>query len=241
MSDDDNNSVASNATTNATTASETKRSFNDKSNGSNGSNGSTMRKKSHNPLPRVAYLKGSGSNASNGISEGGNGSTVLPCGEKIHKNHKCLIACGSIEETIGLIGRLKSYHFNLEETSARKMFIFARLTKIQEDLLSIIKSITTTPVNPGKHTNSRFSPDKIKELEDATLALNSRIYTGIPGANLLESDIYIIWSIVRRCERQVINARDPSLGVIVEDNVIMYMNKLSSYFSHLITHMVGKF
>ncbi len=235
---DDNNSVASNATTNATTASETKRSFNDKS---NRSNGSTMRKKSHNPLPRVAYLKGSGSNASNGISEGGNGSTVLPCGEKIHKNHKCLIACGSIEETIGLIGRLKSYHFNLEETSARKMFIFARLTKIQEDLLSIIKSITTTPVNSGKHTNSRFSPDKIKELEDATLALNSRIYTGIPGANLLESDIYIIWSIVRRCERQVINARDPSLGVIVEDNVIMYMNKLSSYFSHLITHMVGKF
>lgn len=196
------------------------------------------RKSSSATLPRVASLR-SGKKGSS--SPPPLGSTVLPCGEKVPKNHKCLVASGSIEEVIGLIGKLKATHFNLEDTNARKMFIFARLTKIQEDLISIVKSITTTPAVPGKHTNSRFAMEKVKDLEDATSALGSALYTGMPGSTAIEADIYLIWAVVRRCERQLFSARDPSLGIIVEESTVSYMNKLSDYFSTLITHMLGKF
>jgi len=185
-------------------------------------------------LPRVASLK-----QPKKVNQ--NGTSVIPCGEKIPKNHKCFNASGSIEEAIGLIGRLKSFHFNLETTNARKMFIFARLTKIQEDLTNVIKSITTTPLNSSKHTASRFSMDKVKELEDSINSLSSTKYKGIPGSTLIESDIYMIWSVIRRCERQVISCKDPSIGIVVEESVILYMNKLGEYFSHLITHMANKF
>lgn len=200
-------------------------------------------KTSQKPLPRVALLK-KNENKNPQLSHSSHYShstTSLPSGERIQKNHKCLTACGSIEEAIGLIGRLKSTHFNLDNVSARKMFIFARLTKIQEDLLHIIKSITTTPSNPSKHTNSRFPIEKLRELEDAIVSLNSSEYIGIPGTSCLESDIYCVWTLVRRCERQVIGCRDPSIGIIIDENVILYMNKLGTYFSHLIPHALNKY
>lgn len=189
-------------------------------------------------LPRVASLR---STKKAGTVPPPFGFTVLPCGEKVPKNHKCLTASGSIEEVIGGIGKLKATHFNLEDTNARKMFIFARLTRIQEDLFGIIRSITTTPLIPVKHTTSRFSMDKVKDLEDATSALGTQLYTGTPGASTIEADIYLLWAVVRRCERQLFSAKDPSIGIIVEESTTTYMNKLSDYFSALIPHMLGKF
>ncbi len=254
MSDDDSNSISSEVSntsevktsfskTSSKNSSKTSQTSSSKRTGktertskSEKSERPQISKNSSSTLPRVATLRTSTPECKISL-----GNTLLPSGEKITKSHKCLLASGSIEETIGLIGRLKSYHFTLEEPSARKMFIFARLTKIQEDLFGIIKSITTTPVNSGKYSNSRFSSEKVKELEDAILALNSKAYKGIPGSSTLESDIYVIWAVVRRCERQVINARDPSLGIVVEENVIQYMNKLSEYFSHLIKHTIERF
>ena len=76
----------------------------------------------------------------------------LPCGEDIPKSHKIHVSCGLVEELIGAIGRLKAIHFGIEKITVRTV-IFSRLTKIQEDLFAIIKSIITTPKMgslPGK-------------------------------------------------------------------------------------------
>lgn len=189
-----------------------------------------MSKEVKKPLPRVASLQSKKFTSNLGV-------TTLPCGEQVPKNHKVLMASGSIEEAIALIGRLKAMYFNLEDTNARKMFIFARLTKIQEDLFTIIKSITTTSLVPGKHSSTRFSADRVKELEDAINALGCAKYTGTPGITMLEADLYNIYAVIRRCERQVSSTKDLGIGIVIDDTVYSYMNMLSSYFLHLITHM----
>jgi len=196
----------------------------------------TESKSSPSSLPRVATLQ-----AKKKTTTVPFGFASLPCGEKISKNHKCFAASGSLEEAIGLIGRLKAVHFNLEDASARKMFIFARLTKIQEDLISIVRSLTTTALVSGKHTTSRFPMDRVKDIDEAITSLGSSMYTGTPGITLIEADLYCIWAVVRRCERQVIAAKDPQLGLSVEESAITYLNRLSDYFSMLIVHMSGRF
>lgn len=187
-----------------------------------------------NVLPRVALLgKKKEVNVGN--------STLLPCGERVAKNHKCLTACGSIEELIGLIGGVKARYFNIQDTDSQKIFIFARLTKIQEDLTGIIRSITTTVAIPGKHTSSRFPVEKIRELENTVKTLNVPKYNGIPGTSTIESELYSIWALTRRCERQITSVKDPQIGLIVEESVLVYMNILGDYFSMLINHISRRF
>lgn len=167
---------------------------------------------------------------------GDGGYTILPCGEKVHKSSKIFSATGVLEELIGSIGLLKSLHFNIESSSARKMFIYARLTKIQEDLQAIIKSVLVTPKVPAKFTNSRFDDGKIVELSDAISAMNSTPFIGLPGSTKLESDIYLTWTLCRRAERQLLGIRDTKIGIILEESVACYMNRLGDYFNHLINH-----
>lgn len=189
-------------------------------------------------VPRVANIQPK--RVAN-LTSNSTGVTILPCGERVPKNHKCLIAAGAIEETIGLIGSLKSRYFGIDLNSARKMFVFARLTKIQEDLLDIIKSITTSVSVSSKHTASRFSMDRVRELEEATIALGTQKFIGSPGASQIEADLYLIGAVVRRSERQIINARDPSIGLTVEESVQTYMDKLGEYIMCLIPYVSGRF
>lgn len=181
-------------------------------------------------IPRVATLKKKPTLTSS--------QTVLPCGEKVNKNHKCLVVSGSLEELIGHIGLLKASYFDIEDS--KSMFTFARLTRIQEDLQFIIKSITTSQSIASKHTNTRFPVDKIREIEESINVLGTSLFTGIAGSNVIGSQIYIIWAITRRCERQILSARDLSIGIVVDDTILTYLNKLSDYFSCLITKVSNR-
>ena len=193
---------------------------------------STISRGTPTSLPRVATLK------KKPITVNSPHQTILPCGEKVNKNHKCLVASGSIEELIGHIGLLKATHFDIEDS--KSMFTFARLTKIQEDLQLIIRSITTSQTIASKHTNTRFSMDKIQEIEESIHALNVNPFSGIIGSNVIGAQIYIIWAIVRRCERQINSARDLSLGIVVDDSILTYLNRLGDYFLCLITKVSNR-
>lgn len=166
----------------------------------------------------------------------------MPGGEVIPKNHKLLKAIGTTEELIGIIGQVKAKHFMYDlddETNIRKMFIHSRLTCIQKDLLAIIQSMITTPGNP-KFKESRFSENKLQELDNSTEGLNSSPYHDIPGSHVIEADLYMVWCKVRKCERDINSIPSGNINLSIDETVILYVNQLGRYFNLLITSVVSK-
>ena len=158
----------------------------------------------------------------------------LPCGEEIPKSHKIHVACGLVEELIGSIGRLKAIYFGIEKITVRTV-IFSRLTKIQEDLFAVIKSIITTPKIEVKFAASRFNRDRTAELINATTSLNAQPFNGIPGNTIFEADVYSVWVLCKKVERTILTTRDSKLGIIVESSIRRYVSKLVEYFHKLIS------
>jgi len=126
-----------------------------------------------------------------------------------------LAAIGAIYELIGMIGKVKATYFVFEKMTSRKAFMFARLTKIQEDLLYFTK--------PKK--GMVIVKNIIKDLEDATVALNTPLFAGIPGTSLFEADVYLLWTVTQRVHRQL----------SVTELSSPYTVALSDYFLHLAT------
>lgn len=177
-------------------------------------------------VKRISPPKGSGDH----------GKTSLPSGTPVSKGIKVFAATGVLEELVASIGILKARYFPAESSSSRKMFIFARLTKIQEDLFAIITSVLATPDMGAKFTNSRFDPERKEELKSAIISMNVTPFSGLPGQSPLEADLYMTWAITRRAERQLAGIKEPKIGIIPEPTVMAYTNLLSDYFLHLISH-----
>jgi len=178
-------------------------------------------------MKRISPLKGSGDN----------GTTTLPSGLVLSKSNKVFAATGILEELIANIGLLKAKYFPAENSSSKQLFISARLTKIQEDILSMINSMLSTPDLGSKFTNSRFGDSRKEDLLSAIAAMNTTPYKGLPGQTPLEADLYLTWTLSRRAERQISGIKDPKTGIIPEMAVLAYNNLLNDYFLHLISHV----
>jgi len=186
--------------------------------------------------------------------------TTLATGEIIPKSDKLISAIGSVEELFSYIGILKAEHFNASSErkfdieNSSKVFLFGRMTQIQESLLDIIISLgTSKKINP-KYDASRFISDfRIKEFEQhienmksygSNTALNwpqKNINIIISGTSVLEAQLIHARSICRRAERQVISSKNMSSGFIPEDSIIEYLNKLGDYLYCLSIHVLHLF
>ena len=172
-------------------------------------------------------------------------------GESISKSNRVLAAIGSIDELISCIGIIKTEH--LEEKSevdnSSKLFLYARLTQIQETLIDIQASIGTTRKILSKYEYTRFNnaEQRIKELENEIDLMKDVNMTQIkdsgkekplqyiPGSSVLEAKLFYVRSLCRRAERQLCNLR---IGIIPEDNCGNYLNKLGDYLLALSIHVL---
>lgn len=154
--------------------------------------------------------------------------TTLLTGEVVLKTHKVLACSGCVEELIGLLGKIKASYFSFDSTSSKKAFAFARFTEIQEDLFSVIRSITSTVKN-----HILFDSSKVKELEKLLSSFTTPSFNGIPGNSAYEADVYYAWTVCRRVERQLCNIKDSSIGVVLDDVVVRYINLLGKYLRHM--------
>ena len=158
------------------------------------------------------------------------GMTCLLSGEKIHKSSKVLAAAGTLEELIGHIGLLKSRYFGMEPgeivTGYKRIMIFDRLTRIQKDLQSIIRILLTAP----SKANPPFDPNRTAELVESFSGGKGAFF---PGSSVLEAEIYLTWTVARRAERQYHAAKDLTLGIVPEEAVSTYLNRLNDYFQSL--------
>lgn len=130
------------------------------------------------------------------------------------RNRNAAASIGVIHELIGFIGRLKVIHFS--GGTSKMIFSFARMTKIQEDLQKMIQTITAR--------NDKFEMDRVKDLE---LAIPSnQPFTGIPGENLFQCDVYCAWACCGRLTRH--------LSTLSDDVALRYAKLLENFLIRLI-------
>lgn len=182
--------------------------------------------------------------------------TILYGGEKLSKGEKLISALGTIEELIAYLGVIKAEHFDtngtatelkFSATSSSKLFLFARLTRTQEILLDIMRSLGTSRKIPGRFENSRFDlADKyVAELEKELSTLNidavqSKTFDKplqlLPGSSVLEAKLFYARAICRRAERQIISSKSAQNGLVVEDGCLHFLNRLGDYLLSLAVH-----
>lgn len=190
---------------------------------------------------------------------GDTGDTLLFSGEKVSKKDKIISAIGSLEELFAYIGVIKAEHFNASSErkfdipNSMKVFLFARLTQIQETLLDIIMAIGTTRKVVLRYEGSRFSAKdgetRLKELEDHINEMKNYDSTVtwpengcnpknsiLPGTSVLEAQLLYARTICRRAERQVISCKNNNLGIFPEELVLTFLNRLGDYLFALSVH-----
>lgn len=174
--------------------------------------------------------------------------TILYSGESVPKYHKIIVSLGSLDELISYIGVIKSEYMIIHENkvdidNSTRLFVFARLTQIQETLIDIQQSI-------GSKKNIKFTngEQRIRELENEIslmgdvdihvikLNLKDKPLQIIPGTSLIESKLLHARSICRRVERQMhLNEQKTNF---IEENCLKYLNKLSDYLLGLSIHLL---
>lgn len=183
--------------------------------------------------------------------------TKLLSGEIVPKYHKILIANGILDELCSFLGIIKCEHLSERcETkdidNSCKLFFFARLTQIQEALVDIQISLSTTKKNSTKFENTRFinGETRIKELESEISLMtdvdfpnikNTLIEQGFPiiaGTSLIESRLLFARSLCRRAERQFVICAKNKMNIFPEENCLLYLNRLSDYLLCLSIHIL---
>jgi cob(I)alamin adenosyltransferase len=159
--------------------------------------------------------------------------TVLYSGERLPKSDKIFASLGTVEELLAYLGIIKAQHYSSSDNSA-KMFMFARFTQIQESLLAIMYSLGTSK----KVLSSRFSDaeQRTRELELEIEKFSNRVkmydhpLAFIPGQTVLEANLFYARALCRRAERQICASKNLQIGVVPEDNILNYLNRLGDYF-----------
>jgi cob(I)alamin adenosyltransferase len=199
-------------------------------------------------------------------------SCVLPNGEVLSKQDKLFAATGAIEELRAYIGIIKARHYNpgtgISDLTSRptqrslvdkggdntlkiseKMFLFARLTQIQENLQEIITSLLTSKKDSTKYEKTRFDPqgrlvEELKRELKRELTSRSEVEINprtnlvspanhIPGSTELEAQLYYCKCICQRCERQVLASKNLSLGLVPDRSISEYLYVLGQYLLNL--------
>jgi len=184
-------------------------------------------------------------------------TTVLFNGESISKADKLLAAIGTLEELVAYLGVVKAEHFDpsiekkFEIDSSSKLFLYARITQIQETLIDIKSSLGTSRKNVARYENSRFSngEQRIKDLDheidlmpvglnQLKESMREKPLQNIPGMSIVEARLMYARTICRRAERQVHSSKNLQMGIVVEDSCVSYLNRLGDYLLALSVHVL---
>jgi cob(I)alamin adenosyltransferase len=186
------------------------------------------------------------------------GNTVLYNGEVVKKTDKIISAMGSLEELSAYIGVIKTEHLNTNNDqkfdidSSAKLFLYARLTKIQEALIDICASLGTSRKITARYEFTRFSCgqqrigdlrhelDLMTDVDFGSLknSMKERPLQIISGTTILESRLLYARALCRRAERQVSGAKNLQVGVSGEDVCLTYLNVLGDYLLGLSVHVL---
>jgi len=152
---------------------------------------------------------------------GDKGQTSLFGGKRLNKDDVRIEAYGTIDELNTFIGLLNA---SLENKLHNEL-----LLKIQHRLFTIGSNLASDPdkemITPDLQdsdiTDLEFAMDQMNE------SLPSLRHFILPGGNLQVASAHLCRTVCRRAERRVVTLSKHSL---VDDKIIVYLNRLSDYF-----------
>ncbi len=154
---------------------------------------------------------------------GDKGQTSLVGGKRVPKHHVRIESYGTIDELNSFVGLLLSYHLTDEDVYT--------LTWIQHKLFSVGSYLATDPTQTEIRIESQVHQEAIVRLEAEIDRLNNAVPPInafiLPSGGSIPSVAHICRTVCRRAERCIyrLHETDP-----IEDNVLIYVNRLSDYF-----------
>lgn len=158
--------------------------------------------------------------------KGDKGTTSLLNKQRVWKSHMRVDAYGTLDELNSILGIIQSY---LSESDiSKKSYIQKIILAIQNDLFSIGSHMA----NPGSifeeekqiTKQTRFFEKKIDEMTNIMPRLSNFI---LPGGDVVASYFQNARTVSRRAERCIVDLHKEE---IVEDTILMYINRLSDLF-----------
>jgi len=152
---------------------------------------------------------------------GDKGMTSLLSGERALKNDLRIKAYGTVDELNSFVGLLASYDLN----KRHKEF----LQSIQNDLyhagsLLAVRGETKFKLKEIDNTDIEFIE---KEIDLMNAKLPKLEHFIIPGGNQDAAVCHICRTVCRRAEREVVELTEKEN---VNDNIVIFLNRLSDYF-----------
>ncbi len=154
---------------------------------------------------------------------GDKGTTGLIGGTRISKAAIRIEAYGTVDELNSWVGTINS-HFQFEGVNSL-------LKNIQDNLFTIGSALACDPEKDTKMYIPNFEMDSIADLEKAMDKMNEELPDLknfiLPGGDKTASFCHIARCVCRRAERICVAMQDE--GQLLEDYVIIYLNRLSDY------------
>ena len=154
---------------------------------------------------------------------GDKGQTGLIGGTRVSKNDVRIEAYGTVDELNSFIGMLTTYPMEDENIEFLRM--------IQHNLFTVGSYLATDTAKVPLHQASILRTNSIEQIEkeidriDAKLPiLNSFI---LPGGSQAGALSHVCRTIARRAERRLFDVTE---HYIVDNQIIVYLNRLSDYF-----------
>ncbi len=153
---------------------------------------------------------------------GDKGKTSLLSGERLPKYHIRVEAYGNIDELTSFVGLLRSLDID-EDIKSQLVEIQRRLFDIA-GLLACDKGKLTDKLRKISTSDVEFLEKKIDYFTSKLPPLKAFV---LPGGQYEVSICHICRTVCRRAERSVVKLADTEE---IDNNIIVYLNRLSDYF-----------
>lgn len=154
---------------------------------------------------------------------GDKGTTALVGGTRVPKSHVRLEAYGTIDELNSFVGLLIC---QVTEDQTLKILAF-----IQHKLFTVGSYLATETETVAPRAESIIADESIKRLESEMDRINENLPRlkefVLPGGNEASARAHICRTISRRAERCIYTVKEK---YPVEDNILIFVNRLSDYF-----------
>ena len=155
--------------------------------------------------------------------KGDKGDTSLIGGARVPKNHVRVEAYGTVDELKSFCGAL---HDAMKD-GLEKNFVCS----ILEDLFLIESHLATEPGNSEPKffpdLNAEMSEKLEKEIDRLNEELPELAHFILPTGHSTVSAAHVCRTVCRRAERRVLDLFETEKG---DENIIIYLNRLSDYF-----------
>lgn len=167
---------------------------------------------------------------------GDDGTSGLIGGTRVRKSDDRLEAYGTIDELNSLIGLIRSgnQHQNTDQV----------LTAIQNQLFIVGSHLATDTSKSDLHQKIPCSDRGILQLEHEIDRMQNELPALtrfiLPGGSILAAQCHVARTVCRRAERRIAILNN---NLPVEDNVLIYINRLSDYLfvlARYLNHLSGQ-